>query len=105
MIGGALNPRFPDIISRVVMAVDVAGGRIARIAPLPEAVSRPAVATAPKSLIVCGGTSNAIPMPHCQVYSLNGHVYVVCFHSLCFLIKRWLGFGQSIIYLKAFHLL
>ncbi len=79
IIGGNVDPRFPYNDSRFVTSMDVAGGPVGRIDPLPEAISRPAVATAPSTLIVCGGSSKAIPMPTCQFYSLKSAAYVPIF--------------------------
>ncbi len=71
-----MDPRLPNNDSRFVTTMDVAGGPVGRIDPLPEAISRPAVATAPRTLIVCGGSLRSIPMPTCQFYSLKNAVYV-----------------------------
>ncbi len=79
IIGGNVDPRFPNNDSRFVTTIDAAGGPVGRIDPLPEAISRPAVTTAPTTLIVCGGSSKATPMTTCHFYSLKNAVYVQIF--------------------------
>ncbi len=82
-----MDPRFPNNDSRFVTTIDAAGGPVGRIDPLPEARSRPAVATAPNTLLVCGGSSKAIPIATCQFYSLKSAVYVPIFLLSDSLIK------------------
>ncbi len=75
MIGGSTDQRNPEMASTAVTRICLSRSFVRRVAPLPVATWRPAVATAPNMITVCGGTSNGEPLPSCQVYSRKTDKY------------------------------
>ncbi len=69
MIGGSIDERNPEKASTAVTRICLSRSFIGCVAPLPVATWRPAVATAPNIIAVCGGTNNDVPLTNCQVYS------------------------------------
>ncbi len=69
LIGGSTDERNPEKASTAVTRICLSRSFIGRVAPLPVATWRPAVATAPNIIAVCGGTYDDAPLPNCQVYS------------------------------------
>ncbi len=72
LIGGSLDDRFGDVGSRVVTRLNLQTGCLERTQPLPILALRPAVATSPSSIAVCGGISVA----SCQRFSSVTETYV-----------------------------
>ncbi len=71
LIGGSTDQRNPEMASTAVTRICLSWSFVRRVAPLPVATWRPAVATAPNTIAVCGGTNNDVPLPNCQIYSLK----------------------------------
>ncbi len=69
LIGGSTDERNPENASTAVTRICLSRSFVRRVAPLPVAIWRPAVATAPNMIAVCGGTNDGVPLPNCQVYS------------------------------------
>ncbi len=68
MIGGSTDQRNPEKASTAVTRICLSRSFVRRAASLPVATWRPAVTTAPNMIAVCGGTSDGVPLPNCQVY-------------------------------------
>ncbi len=73
-----MDERFEHVGSRVVTRLHLRKGGIERSQPLPHLVLRPAVATSPSAIAVCGGTPNGSPVSNCQVFSSATEKYVDC---------------------------
>ncbi len=73
-----MDDRFEHVGSRVVTRLHLRKGCIDRTQPLPHLVMRPAVATSPNAIVVCGGTPNVFPVSNCQVFSSATEKYVDC---------------------------
>ncbi len=69
MIGGSTDQRNPEKASTAMTRICLSLSFVWRVAPLPVATWRPAVATAPNMIAVCGGTNNDVPLTNCQIYS------------------------------------
>ncbi len=76
LIGGSVNEQFGNAGSRVVKRLHLRKGCLERTQPLPNLVFRPAVATSPSAIAVCGGTSDDSPVPSCQVFLSASEKYV-----------------------------
>ncbi len=75
LIGGSTDQRYPEKASTAVTRICLSRSFVRRVAPLPVATWRPAVATAPNMIAVCGGTNSDVPLPNCQVYSRKTDKY------------------------------
>ncbi len=73
-----MDDRFEHAGSRVVTRLHLRKGCIERTQPLPHLVMRPAVATSPNDIAVCGGTPDGSPVSICQVFSSVTEKYVDC---------------------------
>ncbi len=75
-----MDERFGSAGSRVVNRLNLRNGCLERTQPLPNIVLRPAVATLPSAITVCGGTSNGSPVSNCQIFSSTTEKCVELLH-------------------------
>ncbi len=69
LVGGSTDQRKPEKASTAMTRICLTRSFVWRVAPLPVATWRPAVATASNTIAVCGGTNNDVPLLNCQIYS------------------------------------
>ncbi len=75
LIGGSTAQRNPEKASTAVTRICLSRSFVRRVAPLTVANQRPAVATSPNMIAVCGGTPNGEPLPNSQVCPLMTDKY------------------------------